>query len=1066
MNDPFVIRLALENHDMHPWENQDNFCVGCLPPRASFTPYPDAASGWRSFDEEDSASECVLCLDGIWRFRFDSSPAVAPEGFERIDFDDSTWDDLPVPSCWQMHGYGHPHYTNAFYPIPINVPFVPDDNPTGSYRCRFRIPADWKGRSVHLRFEGVDSYFEVFVNGRQVGQGMGSRLPHEFDVGLLVHRGENILAVRVLQWSAGTYLEDQDMWWLSGIFRRVSLVSFPATHIADIEVRTDLDHDYHDAMIHIDAKLAQDGNGLSNEETPAFCRVEAELRDADGWTVWKTPSVTVARTGFASAFLQGTVPSAHLWSAESPYLYRLLLVLKDPGGKVLMTVPLHIGIRMVEICGMRILVNGVQVMFQGVNRHEFHPETGRALTFEDMRRDIILMKQHNINAVRTSHYPNDPRWYDLCDRYGLYLVDECDLETHGFHWDAVPKKTPGPTWDMSPKPESIWDPVANPRWEKACVDRAERMVLRDRNHASVLIWSLGNESGVGRNHRAMATAVRKLDPSRPIHYSVDESLEFVDIYSRMYTSPEDCDLIGRGEEPYRGLSPEKYCDKPFFLCEYAHAMGNGPGGLADYWEVFRRHPRLHGGFVWEWCDHGILMHTSDGRPYYAYGGDFGDVPNDGHCVADGLVFPDHTPSPGLLNLKKVLEPVHATAVDIGTGHLRIENRRIFTGLDDLDCFWKLLAEGVPVCQGEVELPPVAPGESAELWIPLRRPESADRCECHLEMSFRLKDDVSWAPQGHEVAWEQFVIPTCGSNSVMSLSTVSPVSDRRSLVWSARESEVRLDMATGLLTAWPCGGTALLSCRSALNFWRAPTDNDVNLQSSWRQHGLDSLMVRTGEIRTEADADGVVETVVPVSLGAPSRCCGIEAELRYAVFSDGSLRLFVVGRPVGEWDCSWPRIGVELRLPTQMSQVRWFGLGAEESYVDSRSGVRIGCWAEPLEALYTPYVFPQENGTRMDVRWAEFTGSDATGLRVESDTPFCFSAHRFDAKDLDAALHTCDVPKRDYVVLDLDIAQTGIGSNSCGPKLPVRYELRPRPFQFYWRISRLRSLRDSDQSKIV
>ena len=1020
---------------MNFWEDPDAFGVNRLPARSTFLPFTDAEAAWSG---EAEASDCRLPLDGVWKFRFDPSPAAVPADFAAAGHDDSGWDNLSVPSCWQLHGYGHPHYTNVQYPIPLNPPHVPSANPTGSYRRRFTVPAGWRGRRLHLRFDGVDSCFEVFVNGRFAGRGMGSRLPHEFDITNFVRGGANVLAVRVLQWSVGTYLEDQDMWWLSGIFRSVTLLGLPPVRLADVTVETRLDAAYRDGTVRVAAQVAAEGRG-----TLRGCVVEAQLRDAGGAAVWTRPLRATVRAKDGSIALEGAVAAARTWSAETPYLYTLLVTLKGADGRLLMAVPLRIGIRQVEIRDGQLLVNGVKAMLKGVNRHEHHPDLGRSLPFATMLQDILLMKRHNINAVRTSHYPDDPRWYDLCDRYGIYLIDECDLETHGFGYGE--------------------NNLCNkPAYEAACVDRMRRTISRDRNHPSVIIWSLGNESGFGCNHRAMARLTRELDPSRPLHYEGDYQCEVVDIYSRMYASHAEMERIGAGRETIpsggKDLAPERYNSKPMMLCEYAHAMGNGPGGLKEYWEIIWKHPRLCGAFVWEWLDHGIRARTADGREYFAYGGDFGDVPNDGSFVCDGLLFPDRTPSPGLAELKQALAPIHTEALDLAHGRLVLHNRQAFLGFEGYTASWQVLADGREAQAGAVELPAVAPGGSGLLTIPLA-PVADDGCEYWLQIGYRLAQPTAWAEAGHEVAFAEFRLAEARqrprpARRIRGGAAPRPAEDAREVVWRGNDFEIAFDKAAGTLSRWISRGRECLVRGPCLNFWRAPTSNDGKgiggrVQAAWRRHGLHQFMPHLGATRWEQVAGGLRELVVPVRLGGPVVACGIEAEYRYAVDAGGRLVLTIAGAPTGEWSVTWPRLGVQVRLPRQVDRARWYGLGPNESYADTCSGVRIGEWRAVADELQTPYVVPQENGNRSGTRWVEATDCAGAGLRIGAESPFSFSLHSYDTLDLDQAMHPHELQERPFMTLNLDVAQNGIGSNSCGPEVLPQHRLMPGPFRFAW-----------------
>ena len=649
---------------------------GGLPPRA----WPGGSDA-RSLD-----------LSGSWRFRL-SPRADADPGFADPGFDDAGWASLPVPSHWQLHGYGAPAYTNVVYPFPVDPPHVPTENPTGDYRVGFRLPEGWDAERTVLRFEGADSSLQVWLNGRELGSSTGSRLPVEFDATSALAAGgrDHLLAARVRQWSAASYLEDQDMWWLSGIFREVRLLARPAGTIGDWFVHAGYDHRTGAGTLRVDA------------DVPARLSVpELGVDAAAGETV--------------------QLPAVEPWSAESPRLYDGQLA--GDGERV----ALRIGFRTVAVEDGVLTVNGRPVLFRGVNRHEFHPDLGRAVPEEVMLADVLLMKRHNLNAVRTSHYPPHPRFLELCDAYGLYVVDECDLETHGFEpvgWRG--------------------NPVDDPRWRDALVDRMRRTVERDKNRPSVVMWSLGNESGSGRNLAAMAAWARERDPSRPLHYEGDRSCADVDVYSRMYPTHDEVDQIGRRQEPPLddpGLDARRRA-MPFVLCEYGHAMGNGPGGLWEYQDLFERHPRCAGGFVWEWIDHGLRTRTADGAEFFAYGGDFAEPLHDGNFVADGLLFPDRTPSPGLAELKKVVEPVRIT--EDPDGGIRVTNLHEVLDLSHLTFEWSLEAWGVAVASGQLEVPELGPGEAATIAPPTLPPTEG---ESWVTVRAVLATDHPWAEAGH------------------------------------------------------------------------------------------------------------------------------------------------------------------------------------------------------------------------------------------------------------------------------------------------------------------------------
>jgi len=986
---------------MNDWENPQLVHRNRLPARAYTFPYPDEKSALAG------KSPWVRPLNGTWKFHYAPTPAEAPA----VDADATGWDDLPVPSNWQMHGYGRPHYTNVQYPFPVDPPRVPTENPTGSYRRAFTVPAHWSGRRILLRFEGVDSAFHVWVNGREVGFSKGSRLPAEFDITGHVRAGKNTLAVRVYQWSDGSYLEDQDMWWLSGIFRDVLLLALPATHIWDLHTQTD------------------DG-GVSFRVQTNGGRVEARLLDATGREVARGAGERLP------------VQSPRKWSAEDPYLYTLLVTLKDERGTVLEVVPVRVGFRTIEIKDRKLLVNGVPIKFKGVNRHEFHTDRGRAIPVAAMIEDILLMKRHNINAVRTSHYPSDPRWFDLCDRYGLYLIDECDLETHGFCYFK--------DWQGNPS--------ADPQWETAYLDRITRTVARDRNHPSVIIWSLGNEAGFGCNHVAMAKQARALDPSRPIHYEGDYEMETADIHSLMYPDLVALTHLAEGrDEQFRALHKRRplkgatYSKYPFICCEYAHAMGNGPGGLLEYWEdIFYKYDRMQGGFIWEWCDHGIRRRAPNGKEYFAYGGDFGDEPNDGNFVCDGLVFPDRRPSPGLIEYKKIIEPVK---VERAGDRFRIINRYDFLSLDHLRLSWNVTVAGVVKQRGAVKLPHIPARASATVKIPFRPPVGA----AHLNLSFTLARDTMWAQRGHEVAWAQFPLAAAADRRLPLGPRRAPLQLEESgpiLRVTGPQFRLEFDRVRAVITSWRANGRSLLHTGPRLNFWRATTDNDRGgraIAGEWRRAGLHWLQHRVDRVAVE-HADGTARIVAQVRIAPPSHKRAFVCEYTYTLTSDGAVLIAVHGVPQGDWPEMLPRIGLQLTVPPAFHRCRWFGRGPGESYPDTKQAQRFGLWKAGINDLYTPYVFPQENGNRSDVSWLTLTDAAGRGLRVDGQPTINFSAHRYTTMDFENARHIHELVPRPFLTVNLDYRHNGIGSASCGPRPWPQYWLKPEEFQFAVRLA--------------
>ncbi len=1016
---------------MNDWENPGKLHINRLPARAYTFAYPDEASA-KTF--ERGASPWFQLLNGVWKFDFAPTPQHAPEGFFAEDFCDCGWDDLAVPSCWQMHGYGKPHYTNVQYPFTVDPPLVPTENPTGSYRREFVVPESWDGSRITLRFEGVDSAFYVWVNGKQVGFSKGSRIPAEFDVTELVRTGKNLLAVQVYQWSDGTYCEDQDMWWLSGIFRDVMLLATPQQHLRDVQVRTSFKNDYRDAVLSIRGEVINKG-----KEESVGHRLEAALLDASGETVAVIEAkMNVGRDGVATFSISHEMDTPHKWTAETPYLYTLLLTLKDAAGETVEVTPVRVGFREVKIDGCELLVNGVSIKLKGTNRHEFDTDLGRTIPLQTMIDDILQIKKHNMNAVRTSHYCNDPRWYDLCDYYGLYLIDECDLETHGFElvgWRG--------------------NVTEDPAWEAACVDRMERMVQRDKNHPSVIFWSLGNESHFGANHEAMARRTREIDPDRPIHYEGDYELATADVYSRMYTHIDDVIKIGEGTFEIPNAKRD-YREIPYVLCEYVHAMGNGPGGLLEYWDAIYKYPRCIGGFVWEWIDHGIRQTAENGQEYFAYGGDFGDYPNDGNFVCDGMVFPNRVPSPCLAEYKKVIEPVKVEAVDLAAGRFKVTNLYDFRDLSHLWLSWSVMENGVVRESGSMPAPEVAPHCSAEVTIPDAACVTAG--ERFVNLSFTLAQDEPWAERGLEVAWGQFFLPIQSALSLAlpprggnlaACSSVALCETSTEIRVTGADFEVVFDRVFARMSSWKSAGREMITAGPRLSFWRATTDNDRAWDNAkaWRDAGYDHLLHKTLGVTAEKLDDGAVRIRAEVRIAPPIRDSKFLCDYTYTISPDGSISIEAHGVPHGDWGESMPRIGLTMALSVEFQDVSWFGPGPGESYPDTCQAARVGLYRAGVDELYTPYVYPQENGNRMDARWVSLTNLRGTGLLVLGSPTINFSAQRFTAEDLEKARHQYELVPRDEIILNLDYQQNGIGSASCGPGPWAQYILHPQEFRF-------------------
>ncbi|WP_018931687.1 glycoside hydrolase family 2 TIM barrel-domain containing protein [Gracilibacillus lacisalsi] len=997
--------------------------------RSYYIPFANQASAWTN---QRSNSDRFQLLNGTWKFAYFDTTQQVPE--DVCEGDASDWDELFVPSNWQMNGYGIPHYTNKQYPFPIDPPRIPTENPTGIYRRYFYIDPDWENQHIFLRFEGVDSAFHLFINGKEVGYSQGSRIPAEFNVTDYVQTGENAIAVKVYQWSDASYIEDQDMWWLSGIFRDVYLLARPSCYVQDFFVETELDQDYHHAKLNIETVLNELPTENYNIEYQLYHPERSLVKQAEA-TIDQQKSVQTIE-----------VEAPLKWSAETPSLYQLFIILKKDD-QIIEVIPVKVGFRSIELKDGLLLVNGKAIKLKGVNRHDHHPDFGKAVPYDWMVEDVKMMKRHNINAVRTAHYPNDPRFYALCDQYGLYVIDEADLECHGFEYIG--------------QPHLISD---DPEWQEAYLDRMIRMVERDKNHPSIMMWSLGNESGYGQNHDAMYQWTKERDPSRLVHYegecrtimngsNMDPEKDPVssDVFTTMYT---DIDILKR-------LGKKDFLQTPHILCEYAHAMGNSPGALKEYWETFYRYPRLQGGFVWEWMDHGIRKTTEKGEVYFAYGGDFGDEPNDSNFVMDGLVMSDHTPSPALHEYKKILEPVKISAVDWLGKTVTVTNRYDFIDLSHLQLVWTVEADGSIVESGSVALSGIMPEVKEEVRIDFSTPENVfAHTNYILHVKVVLAKDTEWASVGYEVAWSQFEIPvqvTQPAVERLQSGTLVIEDGRNQLHVQGSEFDVSFSKITGLVEGWNYLGEKVIESTPKLNFWRALIDNDIYETNQWKpisnkaywqkyglhwlQHRLDDFSYRT------ADDNKQVQIIAKVRIAPSKLAWAILTTYTYDVYASGDVQVTVTGQFEGDTPDTLPRIGLQMKVPDALDHVRWNGRGPGEAYADSKEANRFGVWKSTVDQLFTNYAVPQENGNRHQVKWMSLYHESGTGLLVRGKPTFDFSVHRYDMENLDQARHTYELIRQENLTLNIDYKQHGLGSASCGPDVLDKYQLRAEDFAF-------------------
>ncbi|KAH7025422.1 glycoside hydrolase family 2 protein [Macrophomina phaseolina] len=1016
------------------WCNLGIIHRNTLAPRAAFFNY-SSPSAALSYDPQ--TSEYVKSLNGQWKFSYAVNPYRAPDGFEQPAFDASAWPEIPVPSHWQLEGYGKPHYTNLPYPFPVDPPHVPlDENPTGSYLRKFTVPNGFRDKQVRLRFEGVDSAFHVWVNGRELGYSQGARNPSEFDVTpFVIFSGENTVAVRVYQWSDGSYLEDQDQWWLSGIFRDVNLIAFPKSHIQDFFVKTLLDENYENAVLRVD--LTIEGGGA----------VTLQLLQNDKST--KVLESSGAPSGDGTLTLELPLENPRKWTAEDPYLYHLVIQLGDQ------TIAQRVGFRRAEIKNGMFLVNGARIVFRGVNRHEHHPTKGRAVGPELLRHDLLLMKKHNINAIRTSHQPNDTRLYELADELGFWIMDEADLETHGFACVEEAALSPEDKKKSYEERKLITYEAAarwtsdNPVWEKAYVDRMQQMVARDKNHPSIVMWSLGNEAFYGCNHQAMYDWGKRYDPDRVIHYEGDIHAKTVDLFSLMY--PE-LDTLRDFAEKWDGA-------KPLVLCEFAHAMGNGPGALKEYVELFYKHRCLQGGWVWEWANHGLEHTSPDRKKYYAYGGDFGDEPNDGTFVMDGLVRSDHSIGPGLVEYKKAIEPVQLVSGSIEDGYVAVVNRYDFSTLDHLECHLSVVGDGFKRHIGKVEIPSIQPGQEAKLSIPVMTlSELPDGS--YAQLDWTLKSSTAWAAAGHEVTSQQFLIKPYADRTPLESSTARKISiseqSSADLKIQGPKSGWHFDLAKGLLTSWIKGSHEILHSSPILSFHRAPTDNDGSVAADWDEKLLPLARPHCRSVSWRHDQTANTVTVATEHRIAPPILeWAVTTQTEYVFYGteDGgdAVRVSISTKASGKnLPSTFARIGLEFAISSSFQNSQWFGRGPGESYRDKKESQRVGNWEMPIDSLWTEYEVPQEGSNRTDVRWVEFSGFvPETEVPISLHASFVglpqggnFTASHFATKDVAEAAHPYQLHRnrREEVFVRLDMDHQGLGTESCGPGALPQYSL--------------------------
>lgn len=1013
---------------MKIWENHQIDGINRMPARAHFLTFPTRE---KALLNDNKYTHAFKNLNGVWKFMFLDAPEYSPEGFFASEYDTSTMDDITVPGNWQLQGYGKMHYSDLWYNFPINPPFVPTENPTGIYKRTFFIEESFRGKQIILRFCGVDSAYHLWVNGQEAGYSKAARNESEFDITDMVKVGqENDVTVRVYQWSDGTYLEDQDMWWESGIFRDVELLGVPKDGIRDFKVTADLDETYTNGLLRVEAALRTEEN----------VQVTFELMDAQGNTVL---TETAGNHG-EKVCMEAVVENAEHWSAEIPYLYKLLMTV-EKDGQVIEVIPQNVGFRNIRMNGDTFLVNGVAIIFKGMNRHDYNPRNGRVVAKEEIEKDIILMKQFNVNAIRTCHYPDSYYLYDLCDEYGMYLIDETDLECHGFELTGDYK------W--------ITD---DPTWETAYVSRMTRMIERDKNHPSIIMWSLGNESAFGCNFRRMTEVAHEMDSSRLVHYEGDFDVESADVYSTMYTWLENPD------KPFLMKDIIEKSEKPHILCEYCHAMGNGPGNLKEYQDLFYAHDKLQGGFIWEWFDHGIESYTEDGEKYYRYGGDFGDDPSNKDFCIDGMLMPDRTPSPGLYEYKKVVEPVTTSAVNLEQGIIHLISRYDFADLDQFRLVYSIMEDDVMIQGGSMELPSIPARSEKEVKIPydFASVKAKPGVEYYLNLSYQLMEHTAYAPAGHELATAQFKLPVYKEGIEVVPEGMLKVSKEHTVLHAEGANfHVDFDLVRGNITSIVRDGMEVMSKGPRLTLWRAPISNDMEIIDQMKKvHFLHLEHEVVTEVQYQEE-NNFLRVQVDTINSTTNSAWHFKTRYSYVVCPTGDVLIQVEGMPSGRTDLApdmFPRIGVTMHLDQSMDQVRYFGMGPGENYADSREAAMMGVYENTVDGLFTNYVVPQANGNHMDCKWVSLTNDRGMGLVASTEDSFNFSASRFEEKDLDDAKHTCDLKKRDYVVFNIDYKQNALGTYACGEWQLDRYRAKFEPFKLSFRITPFNNKEISDK----
>ncbi|MEE4117355.1 MAG: glycoside hydrolase family 2 TIM barrel-domain containing protein [Marinilabiliaceae bacterium] len=1048
---------------VNDWENPDVIGINKEAAHATYIPYSDIN---QALNEIPDNSPWYQSLNGIWKFNWVSHPDMRLVDFYKTNYDVSYWDDIIVPSNWQLQGYGKPIYTNVRYPFAKNPPMIMGPapkgytknelpNPVGAYKRDFIIPENWSGREIFVHFAGVKSAFYLWINGVKVGYSQGSMTPAEFNISDYVSPGENTISVEVYRWSDGSYLEDQDFWRLSGIYRDVFLYSTPQVHLWDYFLKSELSDDFSSAKFIADLKFKNYGGGGAHTLETYLLKDGEKYSNNKALIVTEIKSVSKNK-GFNTT-ITSEIDNPELWSAEIPNLYRVVFVLKDDSGKVLEALSSTFGFRKIEIKDQQLWVNGESVKLKGVNRHEHDPYTGRYVSLESMIRDVVLFKQFNVNTVRTCHYPDHPDFYKLCDRYGIYVIDEANVESHGMGYGD----------------ESLGHDVA---WQKAHVDRQISMVERDKNHPSVIIWSMGNEAGPGVNFEACRKAILAIDSSRPIHY--ERYNEVADIESSMYPSVEWLENTGKKDSP-----------KPYIMCEYAHAMGNAVGNLKEYWDIIESHKRLIGGCIWDWVDQGLAK-AVPGREdeiFFAYGGDYGDRPTDWNFCINGLTTPDRQVTPKMEEMKKVYQYVGFEALDAAAGKIKISNKYQFINLSEFSFHWTLEDDGKVIKAAGLKSLDLAPGESLVLDLDMDDIKFIRGHEYFLNVRFALKTDNIWGKQGHVIAREQFPLVYASTlqldpADMMNMEEIFPVKVgelENDLTIKGKFFSVTFNSEAGTITGLEYFGNRVIETdRVAFegvrpetrmlytemshdkniggplpNIFRAPVDNDYIFGGGhgpkWRMAGLDKMLHKVKTFTHEILNEKAVRISVEIESKSPTDYTLITKSV-YTVWGNGCIDVENTFYPdKAEWPLA--RLGFLMELKEGFENVEYFGAGPHENYVDRKYSAEIGKYSTTVDDMFVPYIRPQDCANRSDVRWFTVTNRSGFGLMISAPGNMSFSALHYTPVDLEKANHPYELKKRKETILTIDASHCGLGGGSCGPGPMERYLLPAEEASFKYSI---------------